>query len=144
MIFKKNVYIVLDYNHCILYIATCKWPLALCCLINWLIENNAFTKFVFDLRDQFHEHEHVRSQIAIETAVVFHLPATKQTSYCVNGSEWPHRCCPTADPHVEYIDCRQLAWALIRPQKVPFLVGGSEPSPRIICMTILASRVHIL
>ena len=26
----------LHYNHCILYIATCKWPLALCCLINWL------------------------------------------------------------------------------------------------------------
>jgi len=28
-----RVYIVLHYNYCILYIATCKWPLVLCCLI---------------------------------------------------------------------------------------------------------------
>jgi len=28
----------LDYNYCILYFATCKWPMALCCLINWLID----------------------------------------------------------------------------------------------------------
>jgi len=38
IIFLYIVYIVLDYNHCILYIATCKWPLALCCLINKLID----------------------------------------------------------------------------------------------------------
>ena len=25
---------VLDYNYCILYFATSKWPLALCCLID--------------------------------------------------------------------------------------------------------------
>jgi len=32
------MYIVLDYKyHCILYVAICKWPLALWCLINWLI-----------------------------------------------------------------------------------------------------------
>jgi len=30
--------ISLDYNHCILYFATCKWPLALYCLINWLTD----------------------------------------------------------------------------------------------------------
>jgi len=34
MIFLYIVYMVLDYNYCILYFATCKWPLALCCLIN--------------------------------------------------------------------------------------------------------------
>ena len=28
----------LDYNHCVLYIATCKRPMAFCCLINWLID----------------------------------------------------------------------------------------------------------
>jgi len=28
-----TVYIVLDYDYCILYFATRKWPLALCCLI---------------------------------------------------------------------------------------------------------------
>ena len=33
-----SLYVVLDYNYCILYIATCEWSLALCCLINWLID----------------------------------------------------------------------------------------------------------
>jgi len=35
-LYKFIVYIVLDYVYCklILYFATCKWPLALCCLIN--------------------------------------------------------------------------------------------------------------
>ena len=33
-LYKLIVYIVLDYDYCILYFATRKWPLALCCLIN--------------------------------------------------------------------------------------------------------------
>jgi len=45
LIFLRIVYIVLHENHCILYIATCKWPLALCCsVIDWLkqaVQQNA-------------------------------------------------------------------------------------------------------
>jgi len=33
-LYKLIVYIVLDYDYYILYFATRKWPLALCCLIN--------------------------------------------------------------------------------------------------------------
>jgi len=33
-IYQLIVYIVLDYDYCVLYFATRKWPLALCCLIN--------------------------------------------------------------------------------------------------------------
>ena len=38
-LYKFIVYIVLDYVYCRLYFASCKWPLALCCLINeWMNE----------------------------------------------------------------------------------------------------------
>jgi len=33
-LYKLIVYIVLDYDYCVLYFATLKCPLALCCLIN--------------------------------------------------------------------------------------------------------------
>ena len=36
--FLYIVSIVLDYNYCIFSFATCKWPMALCCLINILTD----------------------------------------------------------------------------------------------------------